>query len=139
MTSQPNNPEKGVDELIGKWLDSESGNSDHDESSEDVNSSLTKEQIRRSAELQLVHSLLLQLADRDEVAKERRVQKVMQEIESNDDISGKFNRIIEPLVRYGVAAVIIISVAILFTQLSSNTGLIPAQAFKSVLLNFNIC
>lgn len=118
MTTEQNKPENNVvDELISQWFDSEQA-----ESFELIRKSLDTKQAHRIAELQLVHSLLLQLADKDEVAKERRIQKVMQQINTHTEIARKFYHIARPLIRYGIAAVIIISFAILFTQLPTNTA-----------------
>ena len=73
--------------------------------------------------MQLVHSSLLQLADRDQAAKERRIENIMQKIDNAHQMTGRFYRIAMPFVRYGIAAVLIISVVILFTQLQSNTAM----------------
>jgi hypothetical protein len=122
MTTEPNNHENDViDELTGKWFDSEADESVSSKSLDDMHGSFDPKQVRRAAQLQLVHSLLTQLADRDEVAKERRIQKLIKNIDTDNDLYEKFYRIAKPLFRYGIAAVLIISFVILFTQLPTNT------------------
>ena len=128
MTAEQNDPENDViDKLAGNWFDSEPGDSEFIESADGICASFDTKQIRRVAELQLVHSLLLQLSDRDEVAKERQVQKLMEHIKTSPDgqetMPEKLHRFIRPLVRYGIAAVLIISIAILFMQLPTNTAI----------------
>lgn len=120
MTTEPNNHEfDDIDELTGKWFDIEP----EDSASSEHGKSFNKDQIRRAAQLQLVHSLLLQLADKDEVVKESRIQSLMQKIDSNNKISEKFYRLAIPLIRYGIAAGFIIAVIFLFTQIPTNTAM----------------
>ena len=124
MTTEPDNNENNViDELTGRWFDSEPQDSESVESFEDIRKSFDTKQVRRAAELQLVHSLLLQLADRDEKAKERRIENVMQKVGTANNITEKIYTIARPLVRYGIAALLIISFAILFVKLPTNTAM----------------
>lgn len=123
MTTEPDNHENdSIDELAGRWFDSEPQDSASVESSEDIRKSFDAKQIRRAADLRLVHSLLLQLADRDEEAKERQIKNLMQKVDIASPITEKFYRIAGPLVRYGIAALLIISVAVLLMKLPDNTA-----------------
>ncbi len=123
MTTEPNKPENNVvEELTGRWFDADPQESESLESLEDICKSFNTKQVRRVDELQLVHSLLLQLADRDEEAKERRIENLMQQIDTTNQMTKKFYRITRPFVRYGIAAILIISFTILFTQLPPNTA-----------------
>jgi hypothetical protein len=122
MTTEPDNHENDViDELTGRWLDYDIEDSGSVESLEKGRTFDTK-QIRKASELQLVHSLLLHLADRDETAKEQRIQKIIQKI-GTSQLSETFYRIARPLIRYGIAALLIISFAILFVKLPTNTAM----------------
>jgi hypothetical protein len=124
MTTAPDNHENdSIDELTGRWFDSEPHDAWQAESTGDTGKSLDAKQIRRAADLQLVHSLLLQLADKNDAAKERRIKNLMQKIETGSQISEKFYRIAGPFVRYGIAALLIISFAILFMKLPTNTAM----------------
>jgi hypothetical protein len=119
MTTESDKPEQDrIDELTGRWLDSESI-----ESTEDVCESFSQQQVRRVSQLQLVHALLTQLADRDETAKERRIQNLMQKIDADKGLTIKIYRIVKPLLRYGIAAAILIVFLILFTQIPTNTAM----------------
>jgi hypothetical protein len=119
MTTESDKPQQDrIDELIGRRLDSESMESD-----EDVCESFSPQQVRRASELQLVHALLTQLADRDQAAKERRIQNLMQKIDSQDSLTIKLYRIVKPLLRYGIAAAVLIVFVILFTQIPTNTAM----------------
>jgi len=113
MNQQPNHPEDTpLDERISQSLDSESA---------DVESPgpLNAEQGRRAAGLCLVHSLLVQLADRDMPAKEHRIRRLMRRI----DAEHRWRRFVRPLVRYGVAAVLILSAVSLYLNLPTNTAM----------------
>ncbi len=123
MTADSHNPEKDfVDELTSQWFDSESLDSKVDELPKKTDETFTAEQLKRANELRLVHSLLLQLADREAAAKEHRVQRVMQNIDDAKQMPEMFRRIAQPFIRYGIAAMIIIAAAILFTKMPSNTA-----------------
>jgi hypothetical protein len=113
MTMEPNHPENNaLDEQISQSLDSESN--------EMVSSEpLGSDQARRAAELCLVHSLLIQTADRDTASKERRIRKLMQMI----DAESGWRRFVRPLVRYGIADVFILSAATLYLKLPANTAM----------------
>jgi len=121
MTSEQNNFEKdAVEELTSKWFDSEEMVS---KSVEETLKSINARQAQQISELQLVNSLLLQLADKNEAAREHRIENLMQKIDSGNQATHKYNRIIRPLVRYAVAAVIIIAAAIIFMKSPSNTAM----------------
>ncbi len=124
MTSEQNNFENdAADELTSKLLDSEGSDFESLESFEDVRKSIDAKQVQRISELQLVHSLLLQLADKDEAAKEHRIENLMQKIDSGNQTAQKFYRISRPLVRYAIAAVILIAALIIFMKSPSNTAI----------------
>jgi hypothetical protein len=119
MTTEPNNHENdSIDELTGKWFDSEVY-----EVRGDIPSPCNPKQIRRAAELQLVHSMLMQLADRDELGKERRIQNLMVKISDGNNLYVRLYHFTKPLLRYGIAAVLIISIVLLFTQLPTNSAM----------------
>ncbi len=123
MITEFNNHEyDDIDELTGEWFDSDPEDSLNSNTFQ-VKRYFDKKQIRRASELQLIHSLLLQLADRDEVAKERRILNLMQKIDTDIKISELFYRVNRPRIRYGIATVFIILMVFLFTQLPGNTAL----------------
>ena len=124
MTTEQNNFENdALDELTSNWLDSEEPDSKSVESFEDTRKSIDAKQAQRISDMQLVHSLLLQLADKDEAAKEHRIQNLMQKIDSDNRAAQKFYRVSRPFVRYAVAAVILIAAAIIFMKSPSNTAM----------------
>jgi hypothetical protein len=127
MTTEPNNSERDVvDELTSQWFDPDPGESRAMASSGNMRKSLNRAQVRRMADLQLVHSLLLHLADRDEVGKECQVRTVMERINTSagehPTISNRLHKFVRPLLRYGVAAMVVISCAILYWQLPTNSA-----------------
>jgi hypothetical protein len=123
MTTEPNKNEDYEIELAERLFDSESFDKESFEKINDLTKSFDTKQIQRIAELQLVHSLLLQLADRDEAVKERRIKNLIHKIDNDNKIPYTFLSIIKPFARYGIAALLIISCAILFVKLSSNTAM----------------
>jgi hypothetical protein len=124
MTTEPDNHENdSIDELTGRWFDSEPHDAGQAESTGDTGNSFGAKQIRRAADLRLVHSLLLHLADRDQTAKERRVQKVIQRINASGRWSENLYRIARPIARYSIAALLMISLAILFMKMPVNSAM----------------
>ncbi len=123
MTTEPDNHDiDSVDELTGRWFDSEPQDFRQAEYLEDTSKPLDEKQLHRATDLRLVHSLLLQLADKDEEAKERRINKLMQKIDSASPAAEKGYRIVRIFVRYGIAALLIVSFAILLMKLPDNTA-----------------
>jgi hypothetical protein len=134
MTAEQDKPENDViDELMSRWLDAELQDSESAESFENIHKSFDAKQICRASELQLVHSLLLQLADRDEVAKEQRIQNVIHKIDTTNPILGKFYSIVRPLVRYGIAAVLIIVFALVSNKMLTNTAMASIDKIISAI------
>jgi len=124
MTTEPNNPEiNESDELISMWFDSLPGETG-------LNKPLDEKKLRRTAELQLVHSLLLQLSDHNQLAKEHQIQKLMEHIENDNKkptgkqktIPATLHRFARPLIRYGIAAVLIIAITFMITHSPTNTA-----------------
>jgi len=124
MTTEPHEHDNSdINEFTGQWFDSEPGDSEPGQP-------LDTKQRQRSADLQLAHSLLLQLSDCDDGAKERRIQDVMQRIRRGGETSAgepnsmlaKLRCYMRPLVPYGIAAVLIISVVFLITQMPTNSA-----------------
>ncbi len=110
-----------VSELTGQWFDTETNSP-----TEAVVGSLDAQQRRQVADLQLVHSLLTQLSDQDQDAKEQQVQQLMECIarESSEQTAGqtKVTRFIRPLVRYGIAALIFLGLTVFLKQTSTVTA-----------------
>lgn len=125
-TENHNHHDDEVSALTGLWFD----RSGHDEktgpSSVTKAGSLDARQRRHAANLQLVHSLLTQLADRDQDAKERQIQQLMQRIahEGKGQIAGisSMTRWLRPLVRYGIAALILLGFVVFMTRTSTVTA-----------------
>lgn len=118
MTTEANNHKNDdIDELTGKWFDAPA-----DETCGSVPSHCDIKQVRRAAHLQLVHSMLIQLADRNKLARERRIQNVMTQIGSGGMVYSRIRRITKPFLRYGIAAMLMISAYLLFIQMSPTTA-----------------
>jgi outer membrane lipoprotein-sorting protein len=134
MTTEPNNNENYIiNELADRLFDSESFDDESFGQINDLKKSFGTEQIQQIAGLQLVHSLLLQLADRDEAAKERRIQNLMHKIDNDNQILQKLFHITKPLVRYGIAALLIISFVILFMKMPANTAMASIEKMAVAL------
>ncbi len=127
MMIDPNEREPdAVDELTGRWFDSEPDPVESMGAAEEVRAKLDTEQVRRAASLQLVHALLTQLSDRDNEAKERQIRTLMDRIAAappgHAGGPAKSQHVFRRLLRYGIAAAIIISILIVVTQTPSNTA-----------------
>lgn len=132
MTTGSGKPEdSAADRLANMLLDSEADDSGLRESTAEISESMDEQQIRRAADLHLVHSLMMQISSRDETARERRIQQLMQRIDterttssgSRPVIPDRLHNFLRPLTRYGIAAVVIVSLTILLTQMASNNAI----------------
>lgn len=86
MTAEPNESENNLADLLtNQWLDAEPGDSWFNESEIDTSESLDSEQLRHAANFQLVHAMLMHLAENNEDAKQRRINKLMQSIRTDKE------------------------------------------------------
>ncbi len=127
MTTDPNEPRPDtVDELTGRWFDSEPDHIESAGAAEEVRANLDTEQARRAAGLQLVHSLLIQLSHRDKEERERQIRTLMdritEETPGHEVRPAISHHVVRRFVRYGIAAAIIISISVVVTQTPSNTA-----------------
>ena len=132
MTTDPN--ESGtdlVDQLSNKWIDAEFEGSVFNESATEVSESLDKKQLRRAADVQLVHAMLLGIAENNKDARQNRIRKLMQLIRADRHkqtaekvtIPLKKYRYVGPAIKWGTAAMIIIGITILLTSLPPNKAM----------------
>jgi outer membrane lipoprotein-sorting protein len=144
MTTEPNESENNpVDRLTNQWLDAEPGDSGFSESAIDMSESLDSEQLRHAASLQLVHAMLMHLAENSEGAKQRRVNKLMQSVReegkkqaSEKEASPqKSHRFVGPVVRWGIAATIIIWLTISLVSLPSNKAMATIDQMIAAIEN----
>jgi len=90
MTTGSNDSESHpADRWTGMLFDSELEDPTMSEDADKAVGSMSQHQLRRTADLHLVHSLLRQLSDRDESARERRIQRVMGAIGSQRRAEGR--------------------------------------------------
>jgi outer membrane lipoprotein-sorting protein len=117
MTTQPSNHGYDADELVSELLDGEPGA----RPLRDAMEALDGQQLRRAADLQLVHSLLVQMGRDNEVARERRVRRAL------DSIAGpQLRRFIQPALRYGIAAMLAIAAVVFFVRMPATTSAMAA-------------
>ena len=144
MTIESNESEnRSVDRLSNQWLDSEPGDAESGESSVDASESLDSEQLRRAADVQLLHAMLIGLAENSEDGRQRRVDKLMQSIradkkkvaEGQMPRSQKPRHYVGPAIRWGTAALIIIGITILLTSLPPNKAMATIDQMISAIEN----
>ncbi|MCF7958338.1 MAG: hypothetical protein K9M57_07820 [Phycisphaerae bacterium] len=146
MTAEPNKPENNdidIDELTSKWFDSGPDEYQIDEYSEIICEKMDSEKLRQTADLQLVNSMLIQLADKDQVAKERQIQNVLNNVKNSCTASSQFGNATHskfycytrPLIRYAVAAVLIVSITFIVTQMSTNTAMAAIDKMMAAINN----
>ena len=132
MTAGSAKPEDmAADRLAGLLFDSEVDACELSESAADAGASMDERQIRRVADLHLVHSLMLQVSSCDHTARERLIDRVLQCIqhesgmssEGQSTVSYRPHSMFGTLFRYGVAATLIISVTIVLTQMPSSNAM----------------
>lgn len=132
MTTGAEKPEdNAADRLAGMLFDSEADDFALSESATEISEAMDGQEIRRAADLHLVHSLMIQISSHDETARERRIQQVMQGIDADSEVRcgsrsampDRLHNFLRPLIRYGIAAAVIVSVTILLTQMASNEAM----------------
>lgn len=132
MTAGSGMPEdSAADRLAGLLFDSEVDACELGESAADAGVSMDERQIRRVADLHLVHSLMLQVSSCDQTVRERRIDRVLKCIRHESGVSSERQRAVPhrphsmfgTLVRYGVAAMLVISATILLTQMPSSNAM----------------
>ena len=102
-------------------MDTEPRHTEFNESALDALESLNREQLCRAADVQLVHAMLKSLTENNKDAREFRINKLIQSIETDKErvaqekATGliKTFRHISPAIRWGMAAMIIISLIFL--------------------------
>ena len=144
MTTEPNESENRlVDRLSNRWLDAEPGDSEFYESAMNASESLNSEQLCRAADVQLIHAMLTGLAENNEDARQRRVNKLMQSIRADKKETAwekatspqKPRRYVGPAIRWGTAAMIIVGITILLTSLPSNKAMATIDQMISAIEN----
>jgi len=144
MTTEPNESENNlVDRLGNQWIDAEPGDSEFNESAIDALESLDSKQLCRAADVQLVHAILIGLAENSKNAKQSRVKKLMQSIRADWKKQAKEraaspqkpHRYVGPAIRWGTAAMIIISLAVLLTSLPSNKAMATIDQMIAAIEN----
>ncbi len=132
MTTEPNESENNLaDRLSNQWLDAEPSGSEFDEYAINASESLDSKQLCRAADVQLVHAMLIGLAENSKDARQRRINKLMQSIRADKEKPAsekaaspqRPRRYVSPVIRWGTAAMIIISLTILLTSLPSNKAM----------------
>jgi hypothetical protein len=123
MTEQHDNHKDDVVlGLTSDWFDGQEQGRSTGGASSDASMSLDSRQVRRMAELRLVHSLLLHLSDRNDMAKEQRIARVMESVAAPRSWSAKLYRTIRPFARYAIAAALLVACVVFYTQLPVNTA-----------------
>ena len=144
MTTESNESENRlVDRLSNQWLDAEPGDCELYESAVDASESLNSRQLRRAADVQLLHAMLTGLAESSGDARQRRVGKLMQFIRvDTDKVVGEQAKsprkprwYVGPAIRWGTAAMIIIVITILLTSLSPNKAMATIDQMISAIEN----
>jgi len=144
MTTEPNESENNlVDQATNEWLDAEPGDSEFNQSEIDISESLDSEQLRHAASLQLVHAMLMHLAENNEDDRQRRINKLMQSIRADKEKQSseketrpqKPHRFVGPVVRWGIAATIIISLTISLVSLPSNRAMATIDQMIAAIEN----
>ena len=142
MTTESNEFENNlIDRLSNQWLDAEPDDSEVNESAMDVSESLNSKQLRRAADVQLLHALLTGLAENSETSRQRRVDKLMQSIGADTDkVVGeqansprKSRWYVGPAIRWGTAAMIIIGITIVLTSLPPNKAMATIDQMISAI------
>jgi len=132
MTTEPNESETTpVDRRINQWLDAEPGDSEFGESTPKPSEPLDAKELCHAADVQLVHAMLMGIAEDKKDARQSRVNKLMQSIRADGfKQAGEKpsspqvpRRYVGPVIRWSTAALIIISVTVLLTSLPSNKAM----------------
>ena len=144
MTAEPN--ESGADpveRLSNEWIDAEFEDSAFNESATEASEPLDKKQLRRAADVQLVHAMLMGVAENSKDARQNRVNKLMQSIRADrqkqtsekETIPLKVHRYVGPAIKCGTAAMIIVSLAILLMSLPSKKAMATIDQMIAAIEN----
>jgi outer membrane lipoprotein-sorting protein len=144
MTAEPN--ESGtdpVDQLSNQWIDAEFEDSAFNEYATEASEPLDKKQLRRAADVQLVHAMLMGIAENSKDARQSRINKLMQSIKADRrkqtaekvEIPLKAHRYVGPAIKLGTAAMIILSLAVLLTSLPSNKAMATIDQMIAAIEN----
>lgn len=144
MTTEPDESEtRPGDELTNQWLDAESGDSEFGQSTTKAPEPLDIKQLYRAADVQLVHAMLMGIAEDKKDATQSRVEKLMQAIKADALTQArektaspqKPRRYVGPAVKWATAATIIVSLSILLTSLPSNKAMATIDQMIAALEN----
>lgn len=144
MTTEPNESDNNlVDRLSNQWIDAESGDSEFNESATEASEPLDNKQLCRAADVQLVHAMLIGLAENSKDARQSRINKLMQSIrtdkkkQDSERATGpqKPHRYVGPAIRWGTAAMIIVSLAVLLMSLPSNKAMATIDQMIAAIEN----
>ena len=142
MTTLPNDSDNTLfDQLVNQWLDTEPVDSEESNSATLWPESLDSLQLSRAADVQLVHAMLMGLAENKKDTSQRRVDKLMRSIRSDTEKKaveketsiGKPHRYLGPAIRLGTAAMIIIGFTILLTSLQPNKAMATIEQMISAI------
>lgn len=117
MNIEPGDNLNDADELVGTWLDSEPA-----AAGSVIPARHGKSQVRRAADLQLVHSLLVHMAQRDESAAQARVQAVLHGIDAMGRPTARLARLTRSFAPYALAAMLALACIAFFMQMQTNTA-----------------
>ena len=144
MTTEPNESENNLADRLGnQWLDAEPGDYEFGESAIGVSESLDSKQLCRAADVQLVHAMLMGIAEDSKDARQCRINKLMQSIRADGKKQAsekatspqKPRRYVGPAIRWGTAAMIIVSLTILLTSLPSNKAMATIDQMIAAIEN----
>jgi len=142
MTTESNESENRlVDQLSNQWLDAEPGDAEFYDPAVDALESLNSGQLHRAADVQLLHAMLMSLAEKSDDGRQHRVHKLMQSIRADKGkVAGekakspqKPRRYVGPAIRWGTAAMIIIGITIVLTSLPSNKAVATIEQMISAI------
>jgi outer membrane lipoprotein-sorting protein len=144
MTTEPNESENSVaDGLTNQWLDAEPGEFELNESATEVSEPLDNKQLCCAADVQLIHAMLMSIAENSKDARQSRVDKLMQSIKADrkkqtgekTTSPQRPRRYVGPVIQWSTAAMIIISLAVLLTSLPSNKAMATIDQMIAAIEN----
>jgi len=128
MTSESNESQfDQIGQRANQWIDAEANDPEYTDAFELQDG----QQLCFAADIQLVHAMLMGLAENNKHARPRRVNKLMHSIRADVEerargkatSSQKSRRYVGPAIKWGTAAMIIISLTIFLTSLPSNKAM----------------
>jgi len=143
MTTEPNESENNlVDRATNQFLDAEPGEFGFSESEIDMSESLDSKQLRHAANFQLEHAMLMHLADNED-ARQRRINKLIQSVRTDKEKQAsekeasprKPHQFVSQVVRWGIAATIVISLIISLVSLPSNKAMATIDQMIAAIEN----